>query len=64
MTSNTMDHDGDGVVERMVKFDRSAVQAVLRPGVATVTVKGKLPNHTTLHGTDVIKVISKGGAQK
>lgn len=53
---NTMDHDGDGVLERMVKFDRSAVQAVLHRGVATVTVMGKLPNHTTLRGTDLIKV--------
>jgi hypothetical protein len=61
---NTMDHDGDGVLERMVKFDRSAVQAVLRPGVVTVTVMGKLPNHTKLHGTDVIKVMGKGGDQK
>ena len=61
---NTMDHDGDGVLERMVKFDRSAVQDVLRPGVATVTVMGKLPNHTILHGTDVLKVTAKGGAGK
>jgi hypothetical protein len=58
---NTMDHDGDGVLERMVKFDRSAVQAVLRPGVITATVMGKLPNSTTLHGTDVIKVMGRGG---
>jgi len=63
-TGNTMDHDGDGVMERMVKFDRSAVAAILKPGVATVTVMGKLPNHTTLHGTDLLKVIGKGGDQK
>ena len=61
---NTMDHDGDGVLERMVKFDRSAVQAVLKSGVATVTVMGKLPNHTTLHGTDVLNVIAKGSDKK
>ncbi len=62
--ANTMDHDGDGVVERMVKFDRSAVQAVLRRGTATVTVKAKLPNHTTLRGTDLIKVIGGSRGQK
>lgn len=63
--ANTMDHDGDGVPERMVKFDRSAVQDVLRqPGVVTVTVMGKLPNRTVLHGTDVIRVIGRGGAAR
>jgi hypothetical protein len=61
---NTMDHDGDGVLERMVKFDRSAVAALLKPGVATVAIMGKLPNHTTLHGTDLLKVIGKAGDQK
>lgn len=60
---NTMDHDGDGVLERMVKFDRSAVADVLKPGVATVTIMGKLPNHTTLHGADLIRVVGKGGGQ-
>jgi len=62
-TANTTDHDGDGVLERMVKFDRSAVQAGLHRGTATVTVMGKLPNHTTLHGTDLIKVIGGAGGQ-
>ncbi len=59
--ANTVDHDGDGVMERMVKFDRSAVQATLHRGTVTVTVMGKLPNHTTLRGTDLIKVIGGGG---
>lgn len=61
---NTVDHDGDGILERMVKFDRPAVQAVLKPGVATVTVMGKLPNHTTLHAVDMVRVIGKGGNGK
>lgn len=64
---NTMDHDGDGVRERMVKFDRSAVQAVLKQGVATVAVTGKLLNQTiptSLRGTDLIKVIGRVGNQK
>jgi hypothetical protein len=59
---NTMDHDGDGILERMVKFDRSAVQDLLKPGVATVTVKGTLlnqPTPTSLLGIDLIKVIGK-----
>jgi hypothetical protein len=62
--ANTMDHDGDGVLERMVKFDRSAVAAALKSGVTTVTVMGKLPNHTVLHGTDVLKVVGKGSDKK
>jgi hypothetical protein len=57
--SNTVDRDGDGVLERMVKFDRSAVQAALKPGDITVLVKGKLPDYVTFQGTDVIHVIGK-----
>jgi len=57
--SNTVDRDGDGVLERMVKFDRSAVQAALKPGDITVLVKGKLPDYVTFRGTDVIHVIGK-----
>jgi hypothetical protein len=62
---NITDHDGDRVMERMVKFDRSAVGDVLRPGPVTVTVMAKLPNRTVMHATDAIKVIgSKGGNSK
>jgi len=58
--SNTVDHDGDGVLERMVKFDRSAVQAALKPGDNTVLVKGAFPDGVTFfQGTDVIHVTGK-----
>jgi hypothetical protein len=40
--ANVDDFDGDGVLERMVKFDRAAVAAILRAPQTTVTVEGKL----------------------
>jgi hypothetical protein len=54
---NTMDYDADGTVERMVKFDRSAVQAAVQAPEATVTVTGKLIGGTPFEGTAVIRVI-------
>jgi len=57
--ANTTDHDGDGVLERMVKFDRSAVEAALKQGDNTVLVTGKLPDHVTFQGTDVVHVTGK-----
>jgi len=56
---NTRDWDWDRVRERMVRFDREAVEDVLSTGEITVTVKGKLPNNTIFVGTDTIKVIDK-----
>ena len=59
--SNIMDSDGDGILERMVKFNRAAIQAVLPPGEAvTLTLSGKLLYNTglaDLEGKDTIKVI-------
>jgi hypothetical protein len=57
--SNTVDRDGDGLLERMVKFDRSEVQAVLEPGDNTVLVRGELPGDVIFEGTDVIHVTGK-----
>jgi hypothetical protein len=59
-----VDHDGDGVMERMVKFDRSAVQAIVQPPQATVTVTGQLVGGTPFEGTATINVIDKGPKQK
>lgn len=40
---NVADFDGDGVLERMVKFDRAAVQALVQPPEpATVSIQGRL----------------------
>ncbi len=50
------DHDGDGILERMVKFDRSAVQAILTVGDAVgITVTGEVAG-TPFEGSDIIGV--------
>ena len=54
--SNIMDHDGDGILERMVKFDRAAVQAILIPGEAVLTLAGKV-GLADFEGSDTIRVI-------
>jgi len=56
--SYIMDHDGDGVLERMVKFDRTLVEEVLSPGLSvTLKIAGQLQDGTEFEGTDAIKVI-------
>jgi hypothetical protein len=60
-SENVADFDNDGVNERMVKFDRSAVQALVQESGTTVTVKGNLSTSETFEGTAVIRVIDKGG---
>jgi hypothetical protein len=56
------DHDGDGVPDLMVKFDRSAVQALLESGEVKLTITGKW--HAVLFkGSDVIRVIESGEGQ-
>ncbi|NIO38196.1 hypothetical protein GTO27_10930, partial [Candidatus Bathyarchaeota archaeon] len=54
-----VDHNEDGILERMVKFDRAEVMALLSVGEATLTITGKV-NDTTFEGSDTIRVISKG----
>ena len=60
-TSNIMDHDEDGILERMVKFDKSAVQEYLSglTGDVELMVSGELINGPSFEGTDVIRIISK-----
>jgi hypothetical protein len=58
---NVADDDGDGVLERMVKFDRAAVQAIVQPPEATVTIKGRLVDGPLFEGTAVIRVPDKKG---
>jgi hypothetical protein len=60
-SANVADFDNDGAAERMVKFDRSAVQALVQPPEATLTVKGNLRSGETFEGAAVIRVIDKGG---
>jgi len=62
--SNIMDHDEDGILERMVKFDRETVQDILKPEEAVIlTATGKVFYNQDLadfEGQDTIKVIEKG----
>ncbi len=61
--SNITDNDEDGILERMVKFDRAAVRDILSPGTAVIlTLTGKVFYNAGLadfEGKDVIRVISK-----
>jgi hypothetical protein len=53
-----VDHDEDGILERMLKFDRSLVQATLSPGnVVTITISGYLNDGTKFQGTDTLRVL-------
>jgi len=44
----------------MAKFSRSAVQAMLQPGLVELSVSGKLNNGTGFQGKDTITVINQG----
>ncbi len=60
-TDNVADFDGDGILERMVKFDRAAVQALVQPPEATtVLIQGKLAGGT-LASSKLINGISLEG---
>ena len=53
-----LDHDGDGIVELMVKFSRSGVQGILGTAdQAELTVTGELADGTLFEGTDTIRVV-------
>lgn len=56
--SYIVDHDRNGIYERMVKFDRQKVIALLDPGDAvTLTVTGQLNDGTGFQGSDTIRVV-------
>ena len=55
------DNDNDGIADLMVKFDRSAVEAILEPAEEVeLTVTGELNDGTAFEGSDIIQVINKG----
>jgi hypothetical protein len=56
------DYDTDGVLDRMVKFDRQVLIKALAgsTGDVTLTVKGQLTNGGWFTGTDTIRVINPG----
>jgi hypothetical protein len=57
--SYIVDHDNDGIMERMVKFNRAEVQLILTPADEVVlTITGSLNDGTSFEGTDTIRVIN------
>jgi hypothetical protein len=54
------DHDSDGILDLMVKFDRASVQAALPLGWAPVTISGCLANGVYFEDTLSIYVFDKG----
>ncbi|OHB67709.1 MAG: hypothetical protein A2Y76_02235 [Planctomycetes bacterium RBG_13_60_9] len=56
---NIMDRDGDGIRERMVKFDGDAVRAIVQPPEATLAVKGNLTDGAPFEGSATIKVVDR-----
>jgi len=52
------DHDGDGIEERLVKFDRTAVIALLSPGTYPIRITGRLGSGPSFEGlSDSIRVL-------
>lgn len=56
---NLTDVDWDGVLERMVMFERADIEAIAAAPETAVTVSGLLLDGTLFQGTAVIKVIEK-----
>ncbi len=51
-----VDHNEDGILERMVKFDKAEVMALLSVGEATLTITGEVDG-ILFEGSDTIRVI-------
>ena len=55
------DYDEDGIPDRMVKFNRSAIQNILEVGdEVEITITGELYDGTPFEGSDTIRVIDEG----
>ncbi|MBI4416130.1 MAG: hypothetical protein HY557_04010 [Euryarchaeota archaeon] len=55
-----VDHDRDGVLERMVKFDRAAVITLLPVGTNPVRVTGELSDGLSFSGwSDPVRVLAQ-----
>jgi hypothetical protein len=52
------DYDDDGIPDLMVKFNRTAVQSILKVGEKVeITISGALIDDRLFEGKDIIKVI-------
>jgi hypothetical protein len=59
--ANVADFDGDGILERMVKFDRAAVQALVQPPEATtVSIQGRLAGGKLTNGALTNGILTSG----
>jgi hypothetical protein len=55
-----VDHDGNGIDERMIKFDRHGVTEILDSGDAVhLTITGKLNDGMQFEGEDTIEVVDQ-----
>lgn len=55
--SYCVDENGNGVLERLLKFDRSDIEILYGPGEHTVTISGELFCGMPFEGSDTIRVI-------
>ena len=61
---NIMDHDGDGILERMAKFELDSVRQLLSEGrEVEITITGACDGIGFM-GTTYIRVINRGRAAK
>lgn len=55
------DHDDDGILDLMVKFDRTSLQSLLSVGDSVeISLSGSLTNGLSFSAVDTIKVIDQG----
>ncbi|MDH5442737.1 MAG: hypothetical protein OEX16_00280 [Hadesarchaea archaeon] len=57
------DHDGDGIPDLMIKFDRSAVQSLVSVGDVELVITSKW-RAVLFKGSDIIRVIEPGRGQR
>ncbi len=55
-SSYIVDHDRDGVPERLLKFDRSAFSSLLVPGLARISISGSLFSGIIFRGETDLRV--------
>lgn len=61
---NLTDRDHDGILERMVRFDWKAIDDIVAPPEATLTVQGCLTDGTAFQGEAVVRVLDSRHGHK